>query len=81
MDRLLADEWGKGLLLEIVFLEGVTVIILRLDLAAAIRVGRILPEAEELEFALAMVFRSSVRIKDGQKCLTVSPYTAHVNTT
>jgi predicted nucleic acid-binding protein len=51
MERFLAGEWGKGLLLEYVFLEVVTVIMLRRDLAAAIRTGRILLEAEELEFA------------------------------
>ena len=51
MERFLAGEWGKGLLLEYVFLEVVTVIMLRLDLAAANRTGRILLEAEELEFA------------------------------
>jgi predicted nucleic acid-binding protein len=51
MERFLGGEWGKGLLLEYVFLEVVTVIMLRLDLAAAVRTGRILPEAEELEFA------------------------------
>jgi predicted nucleic acid-binding protein len=50
MGRFLAGEWGKGLLLEYVFMETVTVIMLRLNLAAAIRVGRILLEAEELEF-------------------------------
>ena len=51
MVRFLAGEWGKGLLLEYAFLEVVTVIMLRLDLATAIRVGRILLESEELEFA------------------------------
>jgi predicted nucleic acid-binding protein len=50
MNRFLSGEWGQGLLLEYVFLEVMTVIMLRLDLAAAIRVGRILLEAEELEF-------------------------------
>ena len=40
MERFLAGEWGKGLLLEYVFLEVVTVIMLRLDLAAASRTGR-----------------------------------------
>lgn len=50
MGRFLAGEWGKGLLLEYVFLEVVTIIMLRLDLAAAIRVGHNLLEAEELEF-------------------------------
>jgi predicted nucleic acid-binding protein len=51
MERFLAGEWGKGLLLEYVFLEVVTVILLRLDLTAANRTARILLEAEELEFA------------------------------
>ena len=51
MERFLSGEWGKGLLLEYVFLEVVTVIMLRRGLAAAVRVGRILLEAEELEFA------------------------------
>lgn len=50
MTRFLSGEWGRGLLLEYVFLEVVTVIMLRLDLAAAIRTGRILLEAGELEF-------------------------------
>ena len=50
MERFVAGEWGKGLLLEYVFLEVVTVIMLRLDLAAARGAGRILLEAEELEF-------------------------------
>ena len=50
MRRFLAAEWGKGLLLEYVFLEVVTVLMLRLDLSAAIHVGRILLDAEELDF-------------------------------
>lgn len=50
MDRFLAGEWGKGLLLEYVFLEVMTVLLIRRDLTAAIRVGRILLGARELEF-------------------------------
>ena len=50
MERFLAAEWGKGLLLEYVFLEVVTVLMLRLDLSAATHAGRILLDAEELEF-------------------------------
>jgi predicted nucleic acid-binding protein len=50
MNRFLAGEWGKGLLLEYVFLEIVTVLLMRRDLSAAARVGRILLDAEELEF-------------------------------
>ena len=50
MARFLAGEWGEGLLLEYVYLEIVTVLLLRRDLAVAIRVGRILLDAKELEF-------------------------------
>ena len=50
MDRFLAGTWGKGLLLEYIFLEITTVLMLRRDLSVATRVGRILLEAEELEF-------------------------------
>jgi uncharacterized protein len=50
MDRFLSGTWGRGLLLEYVFLEIMTVLLLRRDLAVATRVGRILLEAEELEF-------------------------------
>ncbi len=50
MDRLLAGAWGKGLLLEYVFLEIVTVLLVRRDLAVAARIGRLLLAAEELEF-------------------------------
>jgi uncharacterized protein len=50
MDRFLSGAWGRGLLLEYVFLEIMTVLLVRRDLAVATRVGRILLEAEELEF-------------------------------
>lgn len=50
MDRFLSGTWGRGLLLEYVFLEVVTVLLIRRDLTIAIRVGQILLEAEELEF-------------------------------
>lgn len=50
MDRFLRGEWGRGLLLEYVFLEVATVLIVRRDLAVATRVGRLLLEADELEF-------------------------------
>jgi hypothetical protein len=42
MDRFLAGTWGRGLLLEYVFLEITTVLMLRRDLSVATRVGRIL---------------------------------------
>src|SRR3954454_7285121 len=50
MDRFLNGEWGRGLLLEYVFLEVATVLIVRRDLDVATRVGRLLLEADELEF-------------------------------
>jgi predicted nucleic acid-binding protein len=50
MERFLAGAWGEGLLLEYVFLEVVTVLLLRRDLATAVRIGRTLLDALELEF-------------------------------
>ena len=50
MNTFLSGAWGRGLLLEYVLLEVMTVLLLRCDLATATRVGRILLEAEELEF-------------------------------
>jgi predicted nucleic acid-binding protein len=50
MERFLSGTWGRGLLLEYVFLEIMTVLMLRRDLSTATRVGRILLDAEELEF-------------------------------
>jgi len=50
MARFLAGEWGRGLLLEYVFLEVVTVLLARRGLDLARSVARLLLEAEELEF-------------------------------
>jgi predicted nucleic acid-binding protein len=50
MERFLAGAWGEGLLLEYVFLEVVTVLLLRRDLTTAARVGTTLLDAAELEF-------------------------------
>ena len=50
MERFLTGQWGRGLLLEYVVLEVVTVLLIRCDLAVASRVGRLLLDAEELEF-------------------------------
>jgi len=50
MDRLLAGGWGSALLLEYVFLEVVTVLRIRLDLASALSVGEALLRARDLEF-------------------------------
>lgn len=50
MAQFLTGKWGIGLLLEYVFLEVVTVLLVRRDPDTAIRVGRLLLEARELEF-------------------------------
>ena len=50
MDQFLAGTWGRGLLLEYVFLEVVTVLLVRRDLPTAAQVGHILLDARELEF-------------------------------
>ncbi len=50
MKRFLAGEWGRGLLLEYVFLEVATVLLVRRDLGVAARVGRLLLDADELDF-------------------------------
>jgi predicted nucleic acid-binding protein len=50
MLRFLTGEWGRGLLLEYVFLEVTTVLLVRRNREVASRVGRLLLDAEELEF-------------------------------
>lgn len=50
MHRFLAGAWGQGLLLEYVYLEIVTVLLVRRDLSIATRIGRVLLNADELEF-------------------------------
>lgn len=50
MERFLKGEWGRGLLLEYVFLEVATVLLVRRDLTVAARVGRLLLDADELDF-------------------------------
>lgn len=50
MDRFLTGEWGRGLLLEYVFLEVTTVLLVRRDLTVAAGVGRLLLDASELDF-------------------------------
>ncbi len=56
MGEFFAGRWGKGLLLEYVFLEVVTVLLLRIDLASATIVANILLEAGELEFVPCSTF-------------------------
>lgn len=50
MHRFLAGAWGQGLLLEYVYLEIVTVLLVRRDLSIATRIGCVLLDAAELEF-------------------------------
>lgn len=50
MERFLNGEWGRGLLLEYVFLEVATVLLVRRDCTVAARVGRLLLDAGELDF-------------------------------
>lgn len=50
MERFLQGEWGRGLLLEYVFLEVATVLLARRDPEVAARVGRLLLDADELDF-------------------------------
>jgi len=50
MADFLDGKWGTGLLLEYVFLEVVTVLLVRRDLAIAAQVGETLLNAAELEF-------------------------------
>ncbi|HSI98089.1 MAG TPA: PIN domain-containing protein [Gaiellaceae bacterium] len=50
MERLVAGEWGRALLLEYVFLEVATVLLARRGLETASRVATVLLEAREVDF-------------------------------
>jgi predicted nucleic acid-binding protein len=50
MDRVVAGEWGRALLLEYVFLEVATVLLARRGLEAASSVTRALLESREVDF-------------------------------
>ena len=50
MIQLIGGKWGRGLLLEYVFLETVTVLRARRDRKVAVTVGRILLDAREIDF-------------------------------
>jgi predicted nucleic acid-binding protein len=68
MARLIAGEWGPALLSEYVFLEVVTVILLRQDLSSAIVVGEALLHAREIEFVPgAEVFADAWRVFRDQR--------------
>ncbi|MCC6587199.1 MAG: type II toxin-antitoxin system VapC family toxin [Bryobacterales bacterium] len=67
MERFLRGEWGNGLLLEYVFLEVMTVLLVRRDLSVASSVGQLLLAAEELEFVpCSDLFAETLKTFSGQ---------------
>jgi len=73
MRNFLSGRWGKGLLPEYVFLEVVTVLLVRRGLATAVRTGRLLLEAQELEFVpCSDVFLETVQLFRSQKNTSLS---------
>lgn len=50
MEEVVAGRWGQGLLLEYVFLEVVTVLLMRRDHRLAAQVGTLLLNASEIDF-------------------------------
>ena len=50
MKQFLDGDWGRGSLIEYVFLEVATVLLVRRDLATSVRLGQLLLNAEELDF-------------------------------
>ena len=68
MHDFLDGRWGKGLLLEYVFLELVTVLLVRTGLVNASRVARLVLESEELEFVpCSELFAETVEAFTGQR--------------
>jgi predicted nucleic acid-binding protein len=68
MDRFLNGTWGRGLLLEYVFLEVVTVLMVRRDVSVASRVGGLLLDAAELELVpCSDIFQKTVKAFGAQK--------------
>ena len=73
MRRLVDGEWGRGLLLEYVFLEVVTVLLARRGLGIALAVVSILLRARELEFVpCSELFLETVETFRSQKRGTLS---------
>ena len=63
MERILDGEFGQPVLLEYVFLEVVTVVLLRRDLKRAVAVAELLLDARELEFvACSELFLEAFRV-------------------
>jgi predicted nucleic acid-binding protein len=73
MDRLIEGEWGVALLPEYVFLETVTVLLVRRSLSVAVEVGEILLRAREVEFIPGSdIFVEAWAIFRSQKKTTLS---------
>ena len=73
MREFLSGRWGRGLLPEYVFLEVVTVLLVRRDLATAVRTGHLLLEAQELEFVpCSDVFVDTLQLFGSQKNTALS---------
>jgi predicted nucleic acid-binding protein len=73
MHEFLDGRWGRGLLPEYVFLEVVTVLLLRRNLDTAVRTGALLLEAQELEFVpCSDVFLEAVKLFGSQKNTSLS---------
>ena len=73
LPELAAGRWGPVLLPEYVFLEVVTVLLVRRDLETAGRVARVLLDAREVEFVpCSPLFRDVVDLFLGQSRTTLS---------
>lgn len=73
MDQFLAGKWGRGLLLEYVFLEVTTVLLMRREMVVAARVAHILLEAQELDFVpCSDLFLDVLKIFRAQKSTRLS---------
>lgn len=73
MVQLLAGAWGPALLLEYVFLEVVTVLAVRRNVATAIRVGRTVLAAREITFVpCAELFQGAWALFQDQRGTTLS---------
>ena len=82
MKEFLGGQWGQGLLLEYVFLEVETVLLLRNGLAAAKEVASLLIQSEELEFVpCSDFFRETLETFLGQKETSLSFTDAAIVTT
>ena len=73
MAHVAAGKWGRALLLEYVFLELVTVLLARRDIATAVEVGNSVLEAEEFDFVpCSELFVDTLREFSKQRNTTLS---------